>query len=158
MKNLYLTIAKAFNTLDCTVIESISAEAITLSINHEIEIIKGKRKVIKYLKTKFEKIKTKKTKRYAELAYMGDQHGHRQQFLNLHKGVPCLIFAKGPLKPHGAILVVEVNNMKKVKEICVCTLVREWSAVIGTGIYSGVIQLYDVPISPIQSDSHHYLE
>jgi len=60
--------------------------------------------------------------------------------------------------PHGALLVVEVNNMKKVQEICVRTLVREWSAVFGTGIYSGVIQLYDVPISPIQSDSYHYLE
>jgi hypothetical protein len=134
-KDIYSDIAKAFNNNDVSYIEANASDDITLIIKHEVELVVGKGEVIQYLKKRFENSIINKESGLAELAHMGDQSKARQQFTNLYEGDMCLRFPVGILKPHGAILVLEINEHNLVSEICICVLVHSWSAVIGDGVY-----------------------
>jgi hypothetical protein len=133
-QDIYTTVARAFNNNDVSLIESIAADDITLTIKHEVELVSGKAEVIQYLNKKFQDKSNNDDDNLAELAHMGDQSKSRQQFTNLLAGDLCLRFAKGVLKPHGAILVLEINDDNRVTEICICTLVHDWAGVVGTGV------------------------
>jgi hypothetical protein len=121
MTNLEIVkeIAKGYNNLDTSIIESLSSDYITYESQWVISSINGQKEVFSYLAHKFEIIKNSATEMHAELAYFGDE--------------PCIVLAQNSKENPVATIRIKIEN-NKVTRIDICQI-PHWNDTVRTNEY-----------------------
>ncbi|MBK6836110.1 MAG: hypothetical protein IPG89_18290 [Bacteroidetes bacterium] len=121
MTNLEIVkeIAKGYNNLDSSIIESFSSDDIIYESQWVINSINGSKEVFSYLAHKFEIIKNSATEMHAELAYFGEE--------------PCIVLAQGSKENPVATIRVKIED-NKIARIDICQI-PHWNDTVRTNEY-----------------------
>jgi hypothetical protein len=112
-------IAKGYNNLDSSIIESLSSVDIIYESQWVINSINGSKQVFSYLAHKFKIIKKSETEMYAEIAYFGEE--------------PCIVLAQNSKANPVATLRITIENNKIVRlDIC---QIPHWKETVRTSDY-----------------------
>ena len=121
MTNLEIVkeIAKGYNKLDSSIIETLANNEIIYESQWVISSINGSKEVFSYLANKFEIIKKSATEMHAELAYFGEE--------------PCIVLAQNSKENPVATIRIKIED-NKITRLDICQI-PHWNDTIRTNEY-----------------------
>jgi hypothetical protein len=131
---LIIIVAKSYNNLDYKFIEEIASDDIIYESQSVFSALIGKKKVIHYLKGKFNTIKDSDSPVFAEIGFPGYNNKEIKKDFSEYLGRPCIILSQDS-KDHKVALVQIRSESGKLKRIDICTVAPHWSEAFGTGQY-----------------------
>ncbi|MGI8542642.1 MAG: hypothetical protein ACR2MD_04100 [Aridibacter sp.] len=128
--------AKAWNTLNPTIIEIYLADDVVYESQSVLTPLIGKEEVFDYLQGKMQTIRKTRYKSdvFAEIGYCGSQDGYNIQVLSAEVFRPCILMAQGNPDEVIALILLETES-GKIKRIDLCTTIPDPKSAMRTGEY-----------------------